>query len=159
MRVYSPSQNKNTTFKKQLVGLPDGLLKDFLFDGRRVRYELIDPFIKKLRRILEAIEDSKEFFDFMACSVLLTFNGVASLKTSEVDARLIDFEHTTVKLPGVEYTNSTSQKGILNLIKGFEGLRNKVSLTDMEPTRKKRFRTLSETRFRFKRGWKPVPSQ
>ncbi|KAL6058532.1 Guanylyl cyclase-activating protein 1 [Balamuthia mandrillaris] len=71
-----------------------GALVQFLDNGKEVRFELIGPWLQKLRKIEKWFEHQKDFH-FYSSSVLLIYDGKADRSsTQHLDVRLVDFAHT-----------------------------------------------------------------
>jgi hypothetical protein len=73
------------------------VIRSFLSDGQRTRVELIPRFIKKLKRLNNALKENRRF-DFRASSVLLVYEGEDDSLNNrpKIDIRLIDFDHTEI---------------------------------------------------------------
>jgi len=70
----------------------------FLFDGERVRTELIPSILQGLHRIISTLKDPSFPFRFYTSSLLFIYEGDQSTQTiPHVDLKIIDFAHAIPK--------------------------------------------------------------
>jgi len=87
-------------------------IKLYLHDGYRLRTELIPMFIQRLKQLLRVLK-TQTTFEFLSSSVLFIYEGDLQnvhenkqTKFTQVDVRLIDFDHASIK-PQLKSEDST----------------------------------------------------
>lgn len=73
-------------------------LELFLFNGVRIRTDVVTPFVRRLEELRTAIATQARV-DFLASSLLLIYEGHPT-KEAHVDVRMIDFDHAQLRPTG-----------------------------------------------------------
>lgn len=103
MQIYHPVTNKyifTDKYKGREYSESDfkDCIKNFIFNGSMYRVELLKPCINKLKALHSQLENI-ECYRFYCSSLLLMYDGVHTRADREpdIEVRMIDFAHTTVK--------------------------------------------------------------
>jgi len=93
---------------------PDSVLdgfRQFLYDGQRVRLELVPPLLEKIQKIRRWFQ-TQRCYQFYSSSLLLVYDGAAASAEDAIaslDVRMIDFAHA---MPANMCSAASSCRGV-----------------------------------------------
>lgn len=98
MRVYRPNSQAEEEFKSTrdwcmdiTVDSMQSAIEQYFFDGRSIKYNLVEQLIEKLNQINIVLRDSPKYRMY-GSSLLIVYDAM-SANTERFDVRMIDFAH------------------------------------------------------------------